>query len=739
MSQLARGLLLLLLYLVVSPANGQEATDIPSQSTPLGGIGAGVVHLLPNGTFGQVTLTRNATQPIANLPGSFSALWIRHEGKADAFALATQNSYHLPNIPQLDYQSLFPEAILDYGVPSLPVEVRCRALSPFIPHDKRSTSYPASLFLYELRNRTSSTLEISIAFSWENFLGVGGTARYGAIRQRTGTSVATLPAEQGYFGLRFNGVPLTAGNSVEERLQDNTTGDMTLLVQPRNKVKVTTATWNTLRATPEWWEEFRTTGEVSGNTAMGVEGKRHPAGVIAIRFTLKPNDFVTIPFALAWHLPRHYTLSGVDFGTYADHLFPDSFKTAQSLLTDWRLFLALTEEWQRRLLASNLPRWLVQYLLQSVGVLSTHTLHGREGEFAVLNSVGGELGDKSADFASVESNLALSGLLCALFPDLNRANLERLAQTQASNGSFHAFTGNAEFGYALAGAQVGKTTEPDVASAVRNTIAYILLVAQHVQQTEDIAPLGYHLPKIKRALAFLKTAPPLKRSPANALLYFVALQGGDRLLSLADEPELVQTLAQLRASLQAIYEPPSTLAESLLSILNEKPEAGMVQIYPLAHSIEGRAAVTPNRGIAWYLLATLTGFAYDPKQQEVRLTPHIPGTWRTLAAPVFMPNYWGRMEFKPRVNGYLVNFRLDRMLPMDRSVKIARPHGGLLIQTVRIPRPRGRELSSLSLYVSVGKDSLGIQKIEPVEGDLVITLQSPLTLSVGDLFEIVVR
>lgn len=741
MKSLLRLLLVGALCLSVIFARGQQATNLPAKSTPLGGIGAGVVSLFPNGTFGQVMLTRNTAQPLPNLMGSFSALWVRSAGRDEALVLAKQNGYALPNASQVEYQSLFPEAILDYGLPSLPLQVRCRALSPFIPQEIRNSSYPASLFLYELRNRSSTTLEVSLAFSWENSLGVGGTAQYGVLHQRTGTRVAPLAAEQGYYGLRFNGTPLTSGNSFEERLQDNTTGDMTLLVHPRREVRVTTATWNTLSATPEWWERFRTTGEVAGETEAGVEGKVHPAGVIAVRFTLKPNDFVALPFALAWHLPRHYTRSGVDYGTYADRLFPDSFKTAQNLLQDWRSLLALTEEWQKSLLASNLPRWLVQYLIQSVSVLTTHTLHGRAGEFGILNTIGNGAGNTGSTFASVEANLATAGVLSTFFPALHRSNLERLAQTQEADGSFHAFTGDAEFGYALTGSQNPKPAEPETATTVRNTIAYILLVALYTQQTEDTAPLRYHLPHIKRALDYLKGVSPLspKRSAENTLLAFVGLWAGETLLRLSEEPEVRESLSRLRTSLKTSLGSPTTLAESLLSILNEKPEAGIMQIYPLAHLPENPTVSRSEGGMAWYLLSLLTGYAYDAYRQQMRLTPHIPGTWRTLTAPVFMPNYWGRMEFKPRANGYLVNFRLDRMMPLDRSVQLARPHGTLLVQSVRVPALPKRDPASLTLYLSVGQNSLGIKKIEPIEGDLLITLQAPIALAVGDRFEIDVR
>src|SRR5262249_36634449 len=154
-------------------------------------------------------------------------------------------------------------------------------------------------FVFRLQNTTPARIDVSVALSWENILGVGSTAKHGLFHNRTGNAVTTLPATAGFFGLKFTGPPPVRSSVPEDHLHDNVTGDITLLaVAPRKEAIVTTAGWNALDARPGWWDAFAQDGSVSGSAPPGVEGKTHPAGVVAVRLTLRPKEFLEIPFVI---------------------------------------------------------------------------------------------------------------------------------------------------------------------------------------------------------------------------------------------------------------------------------------------------------------------------------------------------------------------------------------------------------------------------------------------------------
>ena len=58
--------------------------------------------------------------------------------------------------------------------------------------------------------------------------------------------------------------------------------------------------------------EFEREGAVSGEVAAGVEGKVHPAGVVAVKVPLKDGETREIPFVVTWYTPRHWTTGGAE-------------------------------------------------------------------------------------------------------------------------------------------------------------------------------------------------------------------------------------------------------------------------------------------------------------------------------------------------------------------------------------------------------------------------------------------
>ncbi len=727
----------LLFALLASNAQGQVAPPLDPQSgvvraippltgAPIGGVGAGTFQVNSDGSIGRGMWTHNAQRPLQSLPGCFAAVWTKRGERTQAKTLALKNAYSLPAVQGIEFQGMFPEAFLTPADPTLPLQMRLRVFSPLIPHDLRNSSFPAGLFLFELKNPSSISIEVSVLLSWENALGAGGTAMLGEARHRDGGTALSLPDEQGFFGVGMQGPALTPGNSIGEHLRDNTTGEMALLVRPpRKEATISTAGWNALEARPSWWERFAKEGTVAGTVALGREGETLPAGAIAVRITLRPGDYAEIPFAVAWRVPHNFALTGVDYGDYADKQFPSAVRTAQELLTEYHHLIALTEEPQRRLLSSNLPRSLVSQIVNCASILYTHIAHGRTGECGLLSGVG-EAGEarSGADFASPFQTLAASGLLASYFPQLNAANLERIARTQTADGAMPSFTGNLERGYATLLPAQQDSRADDATTRLQNTSAYLLLVAQHCLWTGNEEALRSHYPNVQRALGYLfaeRERLNLADSKESATLLANALNGGAKLAIAMSDPALQKRCEEARSQL-LIAMGAKTLPPYLYNVESDK--AGV-------RTFAAQAA-------AWYALETLAGFEYDPKTEILRLAPQIPGTWRTLSAPITMPRFWGRIEFKPRAKGYLVNFRLDRLLALRGKAHFGGAGTVLTVQGLRTPKGavEGRETN---LIVSLGLSPIGVRSVVSEGDNLLITFQSPVKMSTGDRLEVELR
>ncbi len=155
----------------------------------------------------------------------------------------------------------------------------------------------------------------------------------------------------------------------------------------------------------------------------------------------------------------------------------------------------------------------------------------------------------------------------------------------------------------------------------------------------------------------------------------------------------------------------------------------------------GQAGSSESGGLAqaadWNACNALEGFGYDPALGRLTFAPKIPGTWRTLSAPLFAPTFWGRLEFKPHAHGGVLTFRLDRFIAVlpqkpDRKSGITR----LVIKSIRVPGlPDGAGKLPV-VHASLGPNPLGVRTEADSSGDLIVTFATPLSLAAGDRLEV---
>jgi uncharacterized protein (DUF608 family) len=412
-----------------------------ASGVPLGGIGCGTFQLLTDGTVSRATINNNWTQPTGDLKGCFAAVWTSAGGRTQSMALKLKSEFGLPAVSAIDYRGIFPQALLDFPDARLPVSLSLRAYSPLVPHDVKSSALPVAIFVFTITNESRAPVEASIALSWENFLGVGGSAGKGAFAERVGNTVEHIPAKEGIFGMRLAS-STRQGVDPPDRSRYNARGNYALLAQPPTQdTAVTQGGWNALDAAPGWWGQFAKDGTVSGTVGPAVDGSVHPAAVISMRVALKERETRELAFAVAWYTPRLYTDSGAEYGHIYEKTFEDANAVGRYALENRLSLRALTEEWQNRLLRSSLPGWLSRKIVNDAAPLFTHTILTRDSGlggtkpgpplFAVIGTVGG--GDGA--LGVMDRRLISHGLFSTFFPSLDVQELRQFAAAQATTGA----------------------------------------------------------------------------------------------------------------------------------------------------------------------------------------------------------------------------------------------------------------------------------------------------------------
>lgn len=558
------------------PKTGLVKSSRFSYGVPLGGIGAGSVQIMTDGAFSGATYNNNWAYPIHEMKGCFAAVWTRTGNRPAARVLALTPGYGLPGVKGIEYDGLFPKATLRYAESELPISVSMRAFSPLIPRDIRNSSFPGATLLVQLRNTSPNMVEAAVALSWENTLGAGGAATIGPFDERTGNMVTPIPDRDGFFAARMSGRDSAAPGSAallgDERLRVNSLGDMTLMAAPeRAQAIVTQASWNALDSKPGWWQTFAENGKVEGSVGAGVAQKNHPAAVLCVHIVLKPRESVDLPFAIAWSAPHLQTLPGGDYGHYYHKLFPDSYAAAHGLLAEWRSLLALTEEWQNRLLFSNLPRWMVRRLINSASPIVTHSVFTADETFVMLAGVGGRPpssapGDTQLPsgmrLASLRRRVAYEQVLTDLFPSLAARELRLYMARQAVEGVAPTSLGDLDrvLGMPAMGPipAVDESLRPSPgplppirsADQLDANSLFVLQFARYLFQSGDRAFLHLYLPNIRRSMETLlqsRAADGLPNLPTGSLtsesasLFLAALQAGGRMARVSERESFYET------------------------------------------------------------------------------------------------------------------------------------------------------------------------------------------------------
>lgn len=587
----------------VDPISGVVHSRRLASGVPFGGIGTGTFQVMTDGRISAATYNNNWAYPTGDLPGCFAAVHVKTATQKVSRVLALKSAYELPSIAGLNYEGLFPVAKMTFQDQMLPISISARVFSPLIPHDVRNSSFPAAAFLFRITNTSGVEIEASVALAWENTLGVGGTVATGSFDNRTGNTVNSVSDTDGFFAQKFERQPEKETDDAV-KLRNNSAGDMTLMAAPgQPQAIVTTAAWNALDKRPAWWTDFESTGTVKSIADTGAAGEVHPAGVVCVRLTLRPRQTVDLPFAISWYTPRLNTTEGGDYGHYYQTIWPNSYTAARGLLTEWHSLLALTEEWQQRILFSNLPRWMCRRLINSVSPITTHSIWTRDKTFAMLDDVGsnrfgrtareeGSEGDakpgrEPPDFgtgprahrpgsrlASLSHQLAASSLIGDLYPMLAARELRLFIARQAADGSFPATLGDIDRligvpqadsiaaideALVLSGRARSSVLTPE---GLEDSSAFLLQMAQYVFRTGDREFLQAYFVNIRRALGLCfenldaDGLPAIgsgrSLSPANASLFLAALQAGARLSRLSAAQAFVG--GRYRSGLQGAFD-----------------------------------------------------------------------------------------------------------------------------------------------------------------------------------------
>ncbi len=461
----------------------------PAKSgVPLGGIGAGKIEILPNGTLDLLTIQNNWSSPLTGVsPPDFPEGFLGFHfalvfgpGVQDTILLQTVSIRGYAAVRRIQYDGAYPRAELIYEDARLPIRVSQEAFSPLVLGDPDQSAWPTACFLFHLTNPHAKPIRVSLVAMARNIVGYDAIGRYNVVRQRKHvTSVCMRSHHQLPYDTKRGELVL----SVHRRAQEvSYLGEWNLQTEDFRLDRSSLAL-DPLRYFREGAERLPNTNTREPIAGGGVE----LGGALAASVRIPGHAAATVPVSLTWHFPVHHV----------GHRYERRFRSAhQVTLAVHRAMPFLrrrTIHWQQLVRQMDVPPWLHDALINNLYPMTTSSMWSRDGLFALLESprdcpLVGTL--DVAFYGSIPVTL--------FFPSLDRVWLELFAAVQRSNGYIPH-----DFGRECFDAPSNGTTNfywKDLAPK------FALMVYRHYQWTGDARFLRRLFPAVIKAMDFCRSS-----------------------------------------------------------------------------------------------------------------------------------------------------------------------------------------------------------------------------------------
>ncbi len=286
-----------------------------------------------------------------------------------------EKSLDFKGFNNISFKGQYPMAEISYSDAQLPVAISLQSFSPFIPLDVASSSYPATVMTYKVKNTSNKKLSVELAGWLQN-----------AVLNKTKEAndvVLTNTIEQ------HNGNTVLAckANTASQTVKDSSDfGSMSLLLISKNE---------------------KTKGEAAilanGNplfpqkTTQQASAALHEQliGTLSKTIHLEANETKDITFIISWYfpnvkLPQNAKTKGENKGRHYSTRFNDAKQVAVTIAENYTHLYSKTQAWKNVFYeASTLPHWFLNRAFLNTSILATETSFLlKDGRFWAWEGIG---------------------------------------------------------------------------------------------------------------------------------------------------------------------------------------------------------------------------------------------------------------------------------------------------------------------------------------------------------------
>lgn len=393
-------------------------------------------------------------------------------------------------VQSIQFEGSYPLARLHYLDGSLPVQVTAEVFSPFVPLDSRASGTPGFFVRFLIRNVAEVPVEVSLVGVLRNMAGLGQEGRQPRhlLREVQGAVAVHLQAEglepvhsstgEMTFAVRGGEISYLTGGYREEfrslMFWRNRFGikPVSALRRFRDEGRLPNLAPETAPSLParleisrlsaeereallqQWlqylfaYDHYHRLQQVDPQLVRSAEfleevvlhleelrERKAEWGYAALcsRQQLMPECEGETLFTVSWFFPHHLSPTGAPLGHQYAHWFADSLEVAEYLLANAATLRERTLDFVDALYGSSLPPEATDAIGGQLSTLVKCTWWTGAGHFGVWEGLG------CCGFHTTDITYQGSFPILALFPELQKAQMEHGAKFQREDGRVHHF------------------------------------------------------------------------------------------------------------------------------------------------------------------------------------------------------------------------------------------------------------------------------------------------------------
>jgi uncharacterized protein (DUF608 family) len=278
------------------------------------------------------------------------------------------------------FEAGYPLGIVRYVDDDLPLEITLRACSPFIPLNEDDSALPATILSFTFKNKSTSTVKVSITGWLENKTGIRSVEELRAdySKETLSRRKNRIVVDKEFVAVDESLIPL---EKVAEFQSRPDFGTMCIAALDGDARAYASIDADDIRGL---FDREPENGEIDKPV------QEQLIGAVQSSMEMKPESLVTKDFVISWYFPNLKIHDSIkDTGRYYQNRFTSALEVAQYINTNYSRLMAETLNWVSTWQDSTLPHWFLERTLMTIDTLATSTCHRfSSGRFWAWEGVG---------------------------------------------------------------------------------------------------------------------------------------------------------------------------------------------------------------------------------------------------------------------------------------------------------------------------------------------------------------